>query len=376
MNYEQIIDDMITKKLSQALIKRYAWRVEFADLLKKNTRNVYIWGTGQVAQHFYHDMKSMGGIFQGFVDNNTELDGREICDGLHCIKPEELCNVEKLLVVVGVGMHSKDVFMQLERMGISEAIDATSFLMNFSFTKPEDYSIDAIRSKIRQVVNSLGDEKSAEVLYRRIQDFVYFTDALSMPNYFYDVYEPNQYFVKDLISFSADDVLVDCGAYNGDTLQDFLRLDYPFAKYISYELSKNNCEKIIEFSRGYTGEGQLHIVNAGVGAANEDIYYDENISSTTYSSSGTKGKLVRLSDDLCKENVTFIKMDIEGAEMSALKGADELIVRCKPKLAICVYHKLEDLWEIPLYIISLSKDYKLYLRQHTPLYLETVCYAV
>lgn len=377
MNYRHNVDEIMTKKLLQSLMERNEWRENFVNILKSNTRNVYIWGTGQVAQHFYHDMRVLGGVFQGFVDNNKELHGKEICDGLLCINPEELCNIENLLIVVGVGMHSREVFIQLEQMGIKEALDATAFLMNYSFTKAEDYSMDDVCSKINKVFSCLGDEKSAKVLYRRIQDYVDFNIELSRPTYFYDIYEPNQYFIKDLITFSPQDVLVDCGAYDGDTLRDFLRLNKPFAKYIMYELSKKNCDKIIDFTQRYTGGGkQLLAVNAGVGDVNEEIYYDDNISATTYSSSGTKGQLVRLSDDLCKEQVTFIKMDIEGAEMSALRGAAELIKRCKPKLAICVYHKLEDLWEIPLYIKSLNEDYKIYLRHHTPLYLETVCYAI
>lgn len=83
-----------------------------------------------------------------------------------------------------------------------------------------------------------------------------------------------------------------------------------------------------------------------------------------------------MSDDLFGEDVSFIKMDIEGAEMDALHGAAELIKSKKPKLAICIYHKLEDLWEIPLYIRSLVVGYDFYVRQHTPLYLETVLYAI
>lgn len=376
MDYKHSVDEMIKNNLSQALIKRHIWRDKFVELLKSNKKNIYIWGTGQVAQHFYHDMKLMGGVFQGFVDNNKGVQGKEICDGLYCIKPEELNKIENSLIIVGVGMQSSKVFRQLKQMGIREAVDATAFLMNFSFSKAEDYPIDDIRSKISQVFSSLSDEKSAEVLYRRIQDYVNFRNGLSKPDYFYDIYEPNQYFVKDLVTFSSHDVLVDCGAYDGDTLRDFLRLSTPFDKYISYELSEKNYAKIIEFTHKYTGKGQLLTINAGVGDVNQEIYYDENISATTYCSSGTKGRLVRLSDDLCEENVTFIKMDIEGAEMSALRGAAELIIRCKPKLAICIYHKLEDLWEIPLYIKSLSKDYKIYFRQHTPLYCETVCYAI
>lgn len=77
------------------------------------------------------------------------------------------------------------------------------------------------------------------------------------------------------------------------------------------------------------------------------------------------------------DRVTTIKMDIEGSELEALKGARETIRRDKPKLAICIYHKTEDLWEIPLYIKSLIPEYRFYIRHHGPsgLY-DSVLYAV
>lgn len=76
------------------------------------------------------------------------------------------------------------------------------------------------------------------------------------------------------------------------------------------------------------------------------------------------------------EKITFLKMDIEGAELSALYGVEETIKRDKPVLAICVYHKREDLIVIPQYIKRLVPEYKLYLRAHFPYASELVLYAI
>jgi len=75
-----------------------------------------------------------------------------------------------------------------------------------------------------------------------------------------------------------------------------------------------------------------------------------------------------------KEKVTLIKMDSEGSELEALEGAKETIQRDKPKLAICIYHKPEDLTEIHLY--RLISEYRLFVRHHSNSWGETVCYAV
>jgi hypothetical protein len=83
-------------------------------------------------------------------------------------------------------------------------------------------------------------------------------------------------------------------------------------------------------------------------------------------------------DNLNLEKVTFIKMDIEGAELNALKGAEKTILRDKPKLAICIYHSNEDMVRIAEYIYSIMPEYNFYVRHHytCPYLFETVLYAL
>ena len=73
---------------------------------------------------------------------------------------------------------------------------------------------------------------------------------------------------------------------------------------------------------------------------------------------------------------TFIKMDVEGAELESLKGTRKTIVQYKPKLAICIYHKLEDFYKIPEFIMSCRSDYKFYISHYTSCEYETVLYAI
>ncbi len=82
-------------------------------------------------------------------------------------------------------------------------------------------------------------------------------------------------------------------------------------------------------------------------------------------------------DNVCWEDkVTFIKLDIEGSELEALRGAEKIIRRDKPRLAISIYHKPQDYFEIPLYIRGLVPEYKLYIRHHKFNKNDTVLYAV
>ena len=110
---------------------------------------------------------------------------------------------------------------------------------------------------------------------------------------------------------------------------------------------------------------------------NENVFNQES-AHLVISSKVNSSKMIRVDkiDNMIKESITFIKMDIEGVEYAALQGATNTINKYKPKLAICVYHKVEDMWAIPLYLKSLVPDYKFAIRHHANFHVcETVCYA-
>ena len=131
-------------------------------------------------------------------------------------------------------------------------------------------------------------------------------------------------------------------------------------------------EKVVRDFRRVLPEAVVYVYDN-----NSKLYFSSNSSSTKISNDGDIEVDVIKLDDFFKahEAPTFIKMDIEGAELAALKGCAETISRYKPKLAICVYHKPEDIFEIPEYILSLNPDYKMYLRHYTNLVNETVLYC-
>ncbi|GHV31431.1 hypothetical protein FACS1894167_13800 [Synergistales bacterium] len=76
------------------------------------------------------------------------------------------------------------------------------------------------------------------------------------------------------------------------------------------------------------------------------------------------------------DSPTFIKMDIEGAEYFAISGAGQLLKKHKPKLAICVYHSLHDMYALPQRILYHNSEYKFTLRHYSRWYAESVCYAL
>lgn len=186
-----------------------------------------------------------------------------------------------------------------------------------------------------------------------------------------------QYFPKGIIELSDSEVFVDGGAYTGDTLLTFMRLaGGRCARCCAFEPEAANAAKL-KATVEKRGLRSVTVFNKGLWSAPATLPFAvwHGTSASAVSGAGQVTVEADTVDQLAPD-ATFIKLDIEGAELEALKGAAETIKRNRPKLAVCVYHKPGDLFEIPLFIRSLAPEYRFYLRQHQPVACETVLYAV
>lgn len=180
----------------------------------------------------------------------------------------------------------------------------------------------------------------------------------------------------DLVS--EEGVFIDAGCLDlGDTKR-YIDRNPNFKKIYAFEPGCKNYEKCLERKKQFCNDDRIEIVNKGLWSCETEMSFFENAASSTITEGGTTSIEVTSLDNFMegKEKVTFIKMDIEGAEMEALNGAKEIIKRDKPDLAICIYHKNEDILDIPNYILDLNPEYKLYIRHYSCYKWETVLYAV
>lgn len=177
----------------------------------------------------------------------------------------------------------------------------------------------------------------------------------------------------ELLKIGRNETYVDLGAYNGDTIEQFLRLtDKQFEKIYALEPDKRNYSKMRR--RHYClGSGVFEHYNAAA--------WSEDTTLTFYSKSGrnsaltdnrsieTKGRVTEVEGKsvdsmLGGKKATVIKYDVEGSEEQALLGSAETIARYKPRLIVSLYHRTEDMIKLPLLIHELNPEYKLYLRHH------------
>ena len=172
-----------------------------------------------------------------------------------------------------------------------------------------------------------------------------------------------------------DLTLLDCGAYTGDSLEDFQK-QYEKAFRFAYALEADKT-KLASIEKTVTSLGlsnQISIIMKGV-SNDAGEYFVENVGTTSgkIAKDGEQTVQTVRIDNLNIQSIgkLCIKMDIEGFEMHALKGAAETIKNYLPEMAICIYHQTADIFEIPAYIKSLCPEYKFIIRGGV----HTVCYC-
>jgi FkbM family methyltransferase len=189
------------------------------------------------------------------------------------------------------------------------------------------------------------------------------------------------YFRSGLFELRRDEIFVDCGAAIGETVDHFLEIteeqfrhlyafepdaanyaqlterfgryrNLPFFKNISQLQKATGCEdRVVGFEHG-GGEGSRILENGGNGEM----------------------QMVKLDSEL-PNGATFLKLDVEGHELASLQGAERTIRECKPRIAVCAYHKDDDLLTIPAYLKSLNPEYRIGIRHCNQVRFDTIVFA-
>lgn len=174
------------------------------------------------------------------------------------------------------------------------------------------------------------------------------------------------------------DILLDCGAYNGDTAMAFINriktTHYDYEKIYCIEADEDNFNQLTKIKTSYPN---IECILKGVWNRKDILRFNRlgSNSSSVQMNGDIQVEVDTIDNILNGKPVTIIKMDIEGSELNALSGAECTILKYRPKLAICVYHKKADIFKIFEYISKLH-NYKFYLRAHAPHAFELVLYAV
>lgn len=363
---------------------------QMKDDLGDMAERIVLYGAGSAGIAFLYYLRDVGINPVCFADGNPDKWGT-VCEGIPIIDYRNIVTTvgEDALVIVTintdgkkycksfdetlrVGGHTR-VHKNLKEAGCKNVIDYTYFRRcrmlfrgdKYNFPSCSDvYLMEQHEDDLCKVYSLLADDMSREV-FEKLVRFRMLDDSIHIPTEMQD----KQYFEYDFYPKSEEEIFVDCGAYNGISLGTFLKEnDYKFKKYYGIEPDRDNFVKLEKYIADLPAEVQKKTVifnKAVYDSAGKIQLYNLNGPGSFISDIGRQETEIIMIDDLLDEDgATYIKMNIEGSELQALRGATKTIKSCQTKLAIAGYHKTWDLWEVPLLIYDMNSDYSFYLRSY------------
>lgn len=342
-------------------------------------KKIYIYGSGQMGKIVAKKLKKEGIDYTAFVVDGIYISEDKKIDGKLILPVEEiLLNAEiKEKPVVIIAFRDPDSRRIHELEQFAEIINEDALSL-WSLNEKEDLWTAEYFKKNRELLlktyNMLADDKSRESMQ------AFLCQKLSGRFlYLKDVWEPNQYYDSQIVDFSKIQTFVDCGAYDGDSFLMFVRnyeknigKRYMGSSYL-LEPDESNYQKMIKNCCEYEN---IRFFQLGAWNEKSTLFFQSDGTLSGILEDGDARLEVDTIDHLTKEKADFIKMDIEGSELRALQGAQHTIKKNHPVLAICVYHKCDDLWKIPEYIKNIDESYRFYIRAHSNYSMELVLYAI
>lgn len=334
-------------------------------------------GASHIAQNIIPELLRNGSRISAVFDDDPGKTGTS-CHGIPICRFHDIATIDTSVPVIIATQRIGDVQKKLATFGFESILPfpVLSIYKNRVFRAHPFYAsilqrLLKGREALVHLAGTLADDKSRTVLDAIIGFRMTFDARV------YDgLLDDHAYFARDVLAFHARETVVDGGAFNGDTVRQFKDLSGDaFKRIIALEPSERIFD---ELSGAFRHDERIQPLKACLYHRNAILHFDTTgARDSAIATLGGSDCGARTIDSLTDaDEITFIKLNIEGAERNALRGARRVIGRQHPKLAVAVYHRPSDLWEIPKLITTLFSGYRLYLRQHNAGIIESVIYAV
>ena len=358
-----------------------------ADRIKG--KNVVVYGAGEGWTTFrlfvlepYRLMDSINAL----LDIKFDINQPRIRDGIPSYHPLgyniSINDAKNTVAIITTGkqQYYNAMIKDLSHLGITDiifsqnTIEFATYYTSLQVKQDWKQYYNNHKNEILSTLDLLSDDTSRNTYSCFIRSFIENT-IFKIPA----ISDTEQYFPKDINMKKGCSRFVDCGSHRGETIAR-LNSFYGKAKHIvCFEPDEENFKILSDYLTKADGllADSITAFPCGVYSTEKRLTFDGGVSCNSAISElgNTTIQCVSIDNVLRGFNPTRIKMDIESAEVEALKGAEKTIKTYKPDLSICVYHLPNHAWEIPLYLHNLNLGYRFYMRSYSESIMETVLYA-
>lgn len=340
---------------------------KFDEIERKIDKGIVLFGAGQNGIWCLDYLLQNHYKVKYFIDNSINLQGTFI-KGIPVINYDDFTKIDVNLPVLITAKHAALQILELmSKYPLKMTFDSWFYIKHY-----EDYE---------KLVNLFYDEKSKLVLNNLIN-----TMQSGNEQYCAEIAEPNQYFSVPNFFNTGNEVFVNLGAFVGDTIEEFINAMHGGFKHIyAFEIGKKQykaCNKRIKrlIKEWALDKKTITIEYMGIGNTEGSLHIKESdrLLSTSIEKTENKGTLIKMiSLDKYFKDIpfSFLAVDIEGSEMDMLLGAKEILKKYKPKIALSVYHRPDDLIKCANFLYEINPSYKFSLRHHSSLMMDTTLYC-
>lgn len=352
----------------------------FGDFVIGQVSRVILFGAAEMGKIYIDRCRENGIEILAVCDNDASKSGSTLND-VDIISFAELTAISRDTPIIITTIYDEEVYQQLTEAGFTRVFPPAYFSVLYpdKFYNPHWISsIDELleqKDNVMRCFDLLADAVSQEsflniVRYRLLFDRTYIK-LIERP-------KEEEYFDERITQLNPEEIFVDGGAYQGDTVAHFLQVtNGNFRGIHSFEPDTASFAKLKEYTDSLN-DPRIHVYPFGLGESRGSFKFSNQgtLGSKMDENAETTVEIVDLDSMFLDVKPTLIKVDIEGFELEALRGARKIITSQAPKLAVCVYHKPADLWQLPLLLKEMVPEYRLFIRHYSPFLYDTVCYAV
>lgn len=306
-------------------------------------------------------------ILRQFENYNIKVSAVMASDGFvrgqrfHDFQVQSLSQIEEVwddfVIVLAFGTQLPDVMENINRIAEKHRL----FVPYVPVYGDELFTHDFFcqnRTALEQVYDLWADEQSLKT-FKGILEF-YLTGSLPILT---ALYTDKDTVFREILRLSDSEDYLDLGAYRGDTIQELLHHANGYHSITALEPDVKTFAKLKVNAEHLPN---TRLINKGIWHENTTLLFDNRggRNSTLSRKVGKSVEVTTVDTLFANRSLTYLKVDVEGAEYEMLTGAKETLLRCKPKLNMALYHRGGDLFRLPLYLQSLVPSYKFYLRQH------------
>jgi FkbM family methyltransferase len=355
------------------------------EILGSRNNRVVLFGSGNLGRRAAGALRGIGVDPLAFTDNDQRRWASQI-EGLEVLPPvtaaQRYGKNSVFLITIWNEFHwFRETAEQLAGYGCDCVVPYPSLHWRFPdvflpcLLNDQPHKLYAERERVMAAAALWADEISREIFAANIR-LRAIGDLSRIPG------RPaeNTYLPLDILDLSDQDSFLDCGATRGEMTQDLLRKRGDrFAHFYAIEADNISFPELEKYRDSLSGslKKKLKLISCAVGKTRGVVHFAHSgQTGSKISSVGLPVECVPIDELFAESPLTFIKMDIEGAEFDALLGGRKVIERDRPILAICVYHTQSDIWRIPLLAHDMLPEHRMYLRSYEGDGYQTILYGI